>query len=95
MTKLEVLKSVEKALTSEVLDSFYSVTINDHNSITLQGFYKPYTMRNINEAFSLVDMSDWSISSSGYVELEIENSNDDKRFIVDGEQIKLRIVLTN
>jgi len=95
MTKLEVLKSVEKALTSEVLDSFYSVTINDHNSITLQGFYKPYTMRNINEAFSLVDMSDWSISSSGYVELEIDNSNDDKRFIVDGEQIKLRIVLTN
>ena len=95
MTKLEVLKSVEKALTSEVLDSFYSITINDHNSITLQGFYKPYTMRNINEAFSLVDMSDWSISSSGYVELEIDNSNDDKRFIVDGEQIKLRIVLTN
>ena len=95
MTKLEVLKSVEKALTSEVLDSFYSVTINDHNSITLQGFYKPYTMRNINEAFSLVDMSDWSISSSGYVELEIDGSNDDKSFIVNGEQIKLRIVLTN
>jgi len=95
MTKLEVLKSVEKALTSEVLDSFYSVTINDHNSITLQGFYKPYTMRSINEAFSLVDMSDWSISSSGYVELEIDNSNDDKNFIVNGEQIKLRIVLTN
>lgn len=94
MTKLQLLKSVEKALCSDILDSFYSVRISGLRDVELQGRYKPYTMEYVNKAFGL-SMSDWSISDGGYIQLEIDGSTENKIFMVNEEQLILRITLTN
>ena len=46
MTKLEILKSVDKAFTSEVLDKFYSVDITSEKA-RLQGCYRTQIMMDI------------------------------------------------
>ena len=94
MTKLEILKSVDKVLTSDVLDSFYSISFRNGNNVTLQGKYHPETMKKVNNAFGL-DMTDWSVSQGGYMNLHIDGSSDVKRFIVDEERIDVEITLTN
>lgn len=92
MTKLEILKSVDKAFTSEVLNKFYSVDISSEKT-RLQGYYRPQIMMDINESFGL-NMRDWEITPSGYIVLEIDQT-DKKIFNINGTSIDIRIVLTN
>jgi hypothetical protein len=94
MTKLEILKSVDKAFTSDVLDSFYSVSIRSGNEVSLQGKYNPEIMKKVSNAFGL-SMNEWSISDGGYVELKIDGSIENKIFMVNEEQLMLTITLTN
>ena len=92
MTKLEILKSVDKAFTSEVLNKFYSVDITT-DKIRLQGYYRPQIMSDINKSFDL-DMRDWEITPSGYIVLELDQT-DKKIFNINGTPIDIRIVLTD
>ena len=94
MTKLEILKSVDKAFTSEVLDKFYSITLSKHNRVSIQGDYSSGTMQYVNEAFGL-SMADWEIRGNGYINLDIDGSTENKIFMFNEEQIRLSITLTD
>ena len=93
MTKLEILKSIDKAFTSEVLNKFYSVDITSHERARLQGCYRPQIMIDINKSLGL-DMRDWEVTPSGYIVLELDQT-DKKIFNINGTPIDIRIVLTD
>lgn len=92
MTKLEILESIDKAFTSEVLNEFYSVDITSEK-VRLQGYYRPQIMMDINESLGL-DMKDWEFSNSGYIILELDQTGK-KIFNINGTSIDIRIVLTH
>ena len=92
MTKLEILKSVDKAFTSEVLDKFYSVDITSEKA-RLQGCYRTQIMMDINKSLGL-DVRDWEITRSGYIVLELDQTGK-KLFNINGTPIDIRIVLTD
>ena len=92
MKTLEIMKAVDKALTSSVLGKFYCVSVESGEEVRLQGCYRPQLMKEINKAFGL-DMRDWHISQGGYITLEI-NQEGKKLFNIDGTPINIRFTLT-
>jgi len=92
MKTLEIMKAVDKALTSSVLEKFYSISVLSGDEVKLQGCYRPYLMEEVNKAFGL-EMRDWHISQGGYIILEI-NQEGKKLFNIDGTPINIRFCLT-
>jgi len=81
MTKIEIIQTLDKVLSTETLDKFYSISITDYDcsrdgdraALRIQADYTSDLVFKLNKVFNIdeedADSPKWIVGNSGYLHL--------------------------